>query len=199
MRRFVDLPVALPDGRMQTVEADSAIIASEVCNKIAVETNLKDTYGFSLFICIFHKVSDGTRLRFHTPFSRFISRTARLRGLTDSALDHRSLPPEFENLCAGISEGCFLRFITFGGRSAHLAYHIHGVNSISSIPIPFNFHLVNPNSNSTSNLSTPIQFQIYQFQFHFYLLFFTYYVFTMSSYSEYLLRVGTPNIHTYSE
>ncbi|KAK2143741.1 hypothetical protein LSH36_816g00081 [Paralvinella palmiformis] len=63
MRRFVDLPVALPDGRMQTVEADSAIIASEVCNKIAVETNLKDTYGFSLFICIFHKFMRAKGLR----------------------------------------------------------------------------------------------------------------------------------------
>ena len=56
MRKFVVLPVALPDGNMQSIEADSAITASEICNKIAAEIELKDIFGFSLFICIFDKV-----------------------------------------------------------------------------------------------------------------------------------------------
>ena len=44
-----------------------------------------------------------------------------------SALDHRSLPPVFESRCGHIGRlfHLRLRFITFGGRSAHLAYHAH--------------------------------------------------------------------------
>jgi len=44
-----------------------------------------------------------------------------------SALDHRSLPPEFESWCRHIWRGFhhWLRFITLAGRSAHLAYHVH--------------------------------------------------------------------------
>ena len=51
----------------------------------------------------------------------------RLRGLTGSALDHISLPPEFESR-RGHIWGVFhlwFRFITFGDRSAHLTYHVH--------------------------------------------------------------------------
>ena len=44
-----------------------------------------------------------------------------------SVLDHRSVPPVFE--CRrGLIWRVFhlwLRFITFGGRSAHFAYHVH--------------------------------------------------------------------------
>ena len=51
----------------------------------------------------------------------------RLRGLVGSALDHRSLPPEFESWRRRIWRvfHLWLRFINFGGRSAHLPYHVH--------------------------------------------------------------------------
>ena len=49
-----------------------------------------------------------------------------LRGLTGSALAHRSLPPEFESRRWHIWRVFHrsLRFITIGGRSAHLAFHV---------------------------------------------------------------------------
>ena len=42
-------------------------------------------------------------------------------------MEHRSLPPEFESRRGHIWKlfHLRLRFITFGGRSAHLAYHMH--------------------------------------------------------------------------
>ena len=48
--------------------------------------------------------------------------------LTGSALDHRSLPPEFESQCGNIWRvfHLWLCFITFGAHSAHLAYHKSG-------------------------------------------------------------------------
>jgi len=57
----------------------------------------------------------------------FIPCRGRLRGLTGSALDYRSLPPEFESRRGHIWRlfHLWLRFITFGGGSAHLAYHVH--------------------------------------------------------------------------
>ena len=57
------------------------------------------------------------------------------RGLTCSALDHRSLPPEFEFRRGHIWRvyHLSLRFITFGGRSAYLAYHVHKSGRKSSI------------------------------------------------------------------
>jgi len=44
-----------------------------------------------------------------------------------SVLDHRSLPPVFESRSGHIWRlfHPWLRFIIFGGRSAHLAYHVH--------------------------------------------------------------------------
>ena len=47
--------------------------------------------------------------------------------LSGSVLDHRSLPPEFESWCGHIRRlfHVWLCFNTFGGRSAHLAYHVH--------------------------------------------------------------------------
>ena len=65
---------------------------------------------------------------------RYIHRR-RLRGLTVSALDHRSLPLEFESR-HGHNWRVFhlwLRFITFGGRAAHLAYHVHKSGHKTSI------------------------------------------------------------------
>ena len=52
---------------------------------------------------------------------------SRVRGLTGSALDHRSLPPEFEPRCGHIWRLFHLwgHFITFGDRSVHLTYHVH--------------------------------------------------------------------------
>ena len=52
-----------------------------------------------------------------------------LCGLVGSVLDHRSLPPEFESRCGHICRvfHIWLRFITFGGHLAHLAYHVHKV------------------------------------------------------------------------
>ena len=58
-----------------------------------------------------------------------------LRGLTGSSLDHRSLPPEFESRSGHIWRlfHLWLCFITFGGRSAHLAYHMHKSGRKTSI------------------------------------------------------------------
>ena len=50
----------------------------------------------------------------------------RLCCLIDDALDHRSLPPEFESRRGHIWS------ITFGGRSAHLTYHVQKHQSTSS-------------------------------------------------------------------
>jgi len=60
-----------------------------------------------------------------------------LRVLVGSALDHRSLPPEFESRGRHIWRvfHLWLRFITFGGRSAHLAYHVHKSSRKTSIII----------------------------------------------------------------
>jgi len=46
---------------------------------------------------------------------------------SSSVLDHKSLPPMFESRCGHIWNlfHIWLRFITFWGRSAHLAYHMH--------------------------------------------------------------------------
>ena len=53
--------------------------------------------------------------------------TGRLGGLIGSALDHGSLQSEFESRRGHILRvfHLWLRFITFGGRSAHLAYRVH--------------------------------------------------------------------------
>ena len=56
MRKYVMLPVAMADGSMHSLEADSAITSGEMCHKISATVNLKDTFGFSLFICIYDKV-----------------------------------------------------------------------------------------------------------------------------------------------
>ena len=50
------LPVAFADGRVESIEADSATTASEMCHKLANTIGLKDTFGFSIYICIYDKV-----------------------------------------------------------------------------------------------------------------------------------------------
>ena len=61
----------------------------------------------------------------------------RLRSLIGSALDHRSLPPEFISGLGHIWKVChrWLRFIIFGGGLAHLAYHVHKSGRKTSIII----------------------------------------------------------------
>ena len=56
-----------------------------------------------------------------------LTHVGRLRGLVGSTLDHRSLPPELESWRGHIWRAfhLWLRFITFGGRSAHLAYDVY--------------------------------------------------------------------------
>ena len=67
-----------------------------------------------------------------------------LCGLVGSVLDHRSLPPEFESQRGHIWRlfHLRLRFITFGGRSVHLAYLVHKSGRKTSIIIITNNNLV---------------------------------------------------------
>jgi len=67
-----------------------------------------------------------------------------LHGLTGSTLDHRSLPPEFESRHGHIWRvfHLWLHFITFGGRSAHLAYHVHKSGCKTSISSSSCFYLL---------------------------------------------------------
>lgn len=44
------------DNNVETVEVDSATTAEEICKQIAAILNLKDTFGFSLYINLFDKV-----------------------------------------------------------------------------------------------------------------------------------------------
>jgi len=97
------------------VEGDNVHFVCEVMlsNKVQTlfEARLPNKEGFSLFFL------------------------GRLRGLVGSALDHRSLPPEFESRRGHIWRvvHLWLRFITFGGRSGHLAYRVHKNNRQTSI------------------------------------------------------------------
>lgn len=50
------LQITFPDSSVQTVEVDSATTSEEICNQVAALLNLKDTFGFSLFITLFDKV-----------------------------------------------------------------------------------------------------------------------------------------------
>ena len=52
-----------------------------------------------------------------------------------SVLDHKSLPPMFESRRGHIWRlfHLWLRFVTFGGRSAHLAYHLYKSRHKTSI------------------------------------------------------------------
>ena len=64
-----------------------------------------------------------------------VTKEGPLCGLVSSALNHRSLPPEFESWRGHIWRvfPIWLRFITFRGRSAHLAYHVHKGSCKTSI------------------------------------------------------------------
>lgn len=57
------LNIALGDKTSRTVNVDSATTAEELCQQIALGINLKDTFGFSVFITLYDKVNQET-LRF---------------------------------------------------------------------------------------------------------------------------------------
>ncbi|KAA8586579.1 hypothetical protein FQN60_000415, partial [Etheostoma spectabile] len=56
-KKPIMLPVTFMDGTTKTLLADSATTASELCNALADKINLKDRFGFSLYIALFDKVS----------------------------------------------------------------------------------------------------------------------------------------------
>jgi len=51
------LPVTFMDGNTKTLLADSATTASELCDQLANKIQLKDKFGFSLYIALYDKVS----------------------------------------------------------------------------------------------------------------------------------------------
>lgn len=55
-KETIQLMVTFMDGSRRSVQADSATTAEEICQQLAENMNLKDTYGFSLFITLFDKV-----------------------------------------------------------------------------------------------------------------------------------------------
>lgn len=55
-KKPIMLPVTFMDGTTKTLLADSATTASELCNALADKINLRDRFGFSLYIALFDKV-----------------------------------------------------------------------------------------------------------------------------------------------
>lgn len=56
MNKPMKVDVRLMDGRVLTLPIDSSSISSELCSAIAQKINLKDTFGFSLYISYCDKV-----------------------------------------------------------------------------------------------------------------------------------------------
>uniref|UniRef100_A0A3B3D6D1 Myosin VIIBb n=1 Tax=Oryzias melastigma TaxID=30732 RepID=A0A3B3D6D1_ORYME len=52
----IDVVVKLTDGRSINMEIESASTSAEVCQSLAEEIGLKDTFGFSLYISLFDKM-----------------------------------------------------------------------------------------------------------------------------------------------
>ncbi|KAJ7319927.1 hypothetical protein JRQ81_019438 [Phrynocephalus forsythii] len=56
-KKPIMLPITFMDGTTKTLLTDSATTARELCNSLADKINLKDFFGFSLYIALFDKVS----------------------------------------------------------------------------------------------------------------------------------------------
>ncbi|XP_033507095.2 unconventional myosin-VIIa-like [Epinephelus lanceolatus] len=52
----IDVSVTLLDGRTLSLQLDSASTSAEVCQAVADKIDLRDTYGFSLYISLFDKI-----------------------------------------------------------------------------------------------------------------------------------------------
>lgn len=50
------LPVTFMDGTTKTLLTDSATTALELCSSLSDKVNLRDRFGFSLYIALFDKV-----------------------------------------------------------------------------------------------------------------------------------------------
>jgi len=50
--------VTFANDRVESIEADAATTSTEVVAKLANKIGLKDTFGFSVFVAIFHKVNN---------------------------------------------------------------------------------------------------------------------------------------------
>ena len=81
----------------------------------------------------------------------------RFRGLTCSALDHIALLPEFESRRWHIWRALhlWLRFITYGCRSAHLAYLVHKNGRKTSITIIVSSITTSHHNTTSSNYLDP--------------------------------------------
>ncbi|KAM4604686.1 unconventional myosin-VIIa-like [Polymixia lowei] len=55
-KKPMDVSVALMDGQSVVLPVDSACISAEVCQAVAKKVDLKDTYGFSLYIALYDKM-----------------------------------------------------------------------------------------------------------------------------------------------
>ncbi|XP_061103707.1 unconventional myosin-VIIa-like isoform X1 [Conger conger] len=56
-KKAIMLPVTFMDGTTKTLLTDSATTAHELCNALADKINLRDRFGFSIYIALFDKVS----------------------------------------------------------------------------------------------------------------------------------------------